>query len=186
MGQPKALLPIYQTTFLGHILAIVKDLGFPIAKVVLGHEAEQIRQRAGLSQADVVINPRYLEGQLSSLQAVIRHLSEWGGPVSGLLVCLVDHPLIDRTTVRHMTKAFAAGTHPIIIPTYGGRRGHPVIFSRALFPELMDAPPEQGAKAVVWKAPERVLELETDNDEILVDIDTPEKYAELCRRLRGV
>jgi len=185
MGRPKPLLPIYETTFLSHILGVLKGVGFPTMTVVLGHEAEYIRPQAEGPGVDVVINPRYHEGQLTSLHAAIRHLAEVSPAADGLLVCLVDHPLLIPVVIRRMVAAFAREDKPIIIPTCKGRRGHPVIFGRSVFGELLDAPADQGARAVVRRLPERVLELEVGDEAILTDVDTPEHYEALRHRLMG-
>jgi molybdenum cofactor cytidylyltransferase len=64
----------------------------------------------------------------------------------------------------------------IVVPRYDGKRGHPVIFSRDLFEELLRAPGDQGAKAVVNAHPEETLEIDTEDEGITLDIDTPELY----------
>ncbi len=62
------------------------------------------------------------------------------------------------------------------MPRYGAKRGHPVIFSRQLFGELLAAPMDQGAKAVVNAHRDETLEIDTEDEGITVDIDTPELY----------
>jgi molybdenum cofactor cytidylyltransferase len=93
-----------------------------------------------------------------------------------MLVHLVDHPYIEPNLVRAMLQRFADGQKLILVPRHRGKRGHPVIFSRALFTELLNAPMEQGAKAVVNAHPEETLELDTEDVGITLDIDTPELY----------
>ncbi|MBI5167162.1 MAG: NTP transferase domain-containing protein, partial [candidate division NC10 bacterium] len=73
----------------------------------------------------------------------------------------------------------------IIIPTYKGRRGHPVVFSRYLLPEILSAPPDQGARAVVRAHPDQVFEIETDEEGVVTDIDTLEDYYNFLARLGG-
>jgi molybdenum cofactor cytidylyltransferase len=63
-----------------------------------------------------------------------------------------------------------------VVPTYGGRRGHPVIFSRSLFSEILAAPLNQGAKAVVYAHRDDTLEIPTSYEGVTIDIDTPEEY----------
>jgi molybdenum cofactor cytidylyltransferase len=62
------------------------------------------------------------------------------------------------------------------VPRYRGRRGHPVIFSSRLFPELLRAPLAVGAKSVVNAHQDETLEIETEDRGVIVDIDTPEEY----------
>ena len=93
-----------------------------------------------------------------------------------MLVHLVDHPYISSTLVDTMIERFYESNKLIVVPRCQGKRGHPVIFSRALFNELLTAPLDQGAKAVVNAHRDETLEIETDDAGIAVDIDTPELY----------
>jgi molybdenum cofactor cytidylyltransferase len=74
-----------------------------------------------------------------------------------------------------------ASGHAIVVPRYGGRRGHPVVFSSALFGEILATPDELGARHVVRQDASRVYELDVDDPGVLVDVDTPADLA----RLRG-
>jgi molybdenum cofactor cytidylyltransferase len=93
-----------------------------------------------------------------------------------MLVHLVDHPYIDPRLVEIMIERFHASGKLIVVPRYGAKRGHPVIFSRKLFGELLAAPMEQGAKFVVNAHRGETLEIETQDSGVTVDIDTPELY----------
>jgi molybdenum cofactor cytidylyltransferase len=76
----------------------------------------------------------------------------------------------------------------ILVPTYGGRRGHPVLFSKSVFAELLGAPDAVGAKAVVRKDAGRVVSVPVDDAAVLEDFNTPEDYKGLLRKedeLRG-
>jgi molybdenum cofactor cytidylyltransferase len=68
------------------------------------------------------------------------------------------------------------------VPRYRGRRGHPVIFSRSLFPELMNAPLDQGAKTVVHAHRDDTLEIDTDDEGVSIDIDTPQEYRRFVKK----
>ena len=93
-----------------------------------------------------------------------------------MMVHLVDHPYIDSKLVNIMLQRFDGSKFSIVVPRHQGKRGHPVIFSRALFDELLDAPLDQGAKAVVNAHRQETLEIDTDDVGITLDIDTPELY----------
>jgi molybdenum cofactor cytidylyltransferase len=64
----------------------------------------------------------------------------------------------------------------IVVPRYHAKRGHPVIFSRHLFHELLNAPADQGAKAVVNAHRAETLEIDTQDEGVALDIDTPDLY----------
>ena len=98
-----------------------------------------------------------------------------------MLVHLVDHPFIDVALVDALIESFFETKKMIVVPRYKGKRGHPVIFSRQLFEELLNAPFDQGAKAVVNAHRQETLEIEWQDEGITLDIDTPELYRQHVR-----
>ena len=175
MGRPKALLPIEGQTFIEKIVGALKKTHAGKIVVVLGHNADEMRLRIGHLPVEILVNPDYQQGQLSSLQVAVRRLAR-EDDCDGMLVHLVDHPYIDPQLVEIMIERFYASGKPLVVPRHGDKRGHPVIFSRTLFGELLSAPLDQGAKAVVNAHREDTLEIDTDDEGITVDIDTPEIY----------
>jgi molybdenum cofactor cytidylyltransferase len=175
MGRPKALLPIEGERFIERIVGVLKDSRAARIIVVLGHNADDLRLQIQQLPVEILSNPDYKKGQLSSLQVAIRHLQS-DADCDALLVHLVDHPFIDGALVDRMIDQFYSSRKAIVIPTHQGRRGHPVIFARRLFAELLAAPMDQGAKAVVNAHREETLELATDKQGVTLDIDTPELY----------
>jgi len=175
MGRPKALLPIEGQTFLERIVAALKKTQVGKIIVVLGHDAENMTREIKHLPVEVLINSDYQLGQLSSLQTAVRHLQS-DEHCDGMLVHLVDHPYIDGKLVDLMIQRFYESTKLIVVPRYQGKRGHPVIFSRSLFGELLDAPIEQGAKAVVNAHAKETLEIAAGDEGVTIDIDTPDEY----------
>jgi CTP:molybdopterin cytidylyltransferase MocA len=175
MGRPKALLPIDGQTFIERIVAALKETRVGKVLVVLGHNAEEMKRRIEPLPVEVLVNPDYQRGQLSSLQVALRPLQS-DPECDGVLVHLVDHPYIDPRLVTTMIERFYQSGMLIVVPRHGGKRGHPVIFSCKLFGELLAAPLDEGAKAVVNAHRDETLEVETDQAGILVDIDTPDLY----------
>ena len=180
MGRPKALLPIEGQRFIERIIRVLGLSRVGRTIVVLGHHAEQLRGQIEHLPVEIVINPDYQSGQLSSLQAAIRHL-ERDDRCAGMLVHLVDHPFIDVALVDKLIEGFFETKKLIVVPRYKEKRGHPVIFSRELFAELLNAPVDQGAKAVVNAHRQETLEIEWQDEGITVDIDTPELYRQHVR-----
>jgi molybdenum cofactor cytidylyltransferase len=175
MGRPKALLPIEGETFIGRIVASLKQTQVGKIVVVLGHNSDLLAAAIRPLAVEILINPNYKLGQLSSLQVAVRNLLP-DADCDGILVHLVDHPYIDASLVDRMIQQFYESKKDIVVPRCRGKRGHPVIFARELFDELLSAPMDQGAKAVVNAHRDDTLEIETDDPGIAVDIDTPEVY----------
>jgi molybdenum cofactor cytidylyltransferase len=181
MGRPKALLPIEGQNFIERIVGALTQSQADRLVVVLGHNADVMRRQIEHLPIDIVINTEYKNGQLSSLQTAIRHI-ERDNRCDGMLVHLVDHPYIDRRLVDLMIQRFYETKKLIVVPRHQGKRGHPVIFSRELFGELLNAPVDQGAKVVVNAHRQETLEIEWQDEGITLDIDTPELYR---RHVRG-
>ena len=180
MGQPKALLPYAGSTFLEHIVEVVRAGGASPVTIILGHEPDRILRNVQLGDAHVLHNQNYKAGQLSSLQVGLRALETTD--VAGTLMCLVDHPVVSVELVRALIRAFRETGKPIVIPVHGERRGHPILLGRTLFQELLGAPFELGARTVIRRHVADTFLLITDEPGILTDVDTPEEY----RGLRGV
>lgn len=184
MGSPKALLTVENTTFLGRILETLATAPTPeigTIRVVLGSRANDIREASAsvfsrfASRVEVLENPMWRKGQVSSLRAGLEGLESTGA--EGALVALVDHPFVTTATVAAIAAAWRAEPRRIVIPTFRGRRGHPVVFPRALWPELRTSPDQVGARAVVLAHHREILELPVEDEGIVKDIDTREQYA---------
>jgi molybdenum cofactor cytidylyltransferase len=172
MGRPKALLPYREGTFLEHLLEVTRHPRIGWQRVVLGAGAEVIRSLAKLDASIVVLNPDWEQGQLSSIWAGIRSLS--GTKTDGIVLCPVDHPLVSARLVADLVEKFYAEKKVIVVPTYDGRRGHPAIFSSALYEELLAAPADKGARSVVWAHTAEILEVPTDEEGVVLNINDPQ------------
>jgi len=127
MGSPKALLPYQGRPFLEHLLEVTSHRNIGVRRVVLGGHAEPIAKAIQLEADEIVINEDWEKGQLSSIQAALRSLPPG---TDGILLCLIDHPLISSLLVQDLIEQFYNAKKPIVLPVYEGRRGHPVIFFR--------------------------------------------------------
>jgi xanthine dehydrogenase accessory factor len=148
--------------------------------VVTGRAQAEVRRRAEGAGALVVENPEPGEGPITSLRLALAAL---GSAVEGIALLPVDHPAVRPETVAALLQALAEGDAPLILPTFHGRRGHPVVFRRSLFPELLDPRLEGGARTVVHRHLDAAHLVELDDPGILADIDTPEAYRARFRAL---
>jgi molybdenum cofactor cytidylyltransferase len=201
MGSPKALVPFRGRTFLQRLLDVVQqssaqvaaevatqvragksvrassepsagDVGIGLTRVVLGARSDYIRDQLGLDPSTIIMNPRWENGQLSSIQAAITALSE--SQTDGVLLFLVDHPLVSVPVVSELVARFYDSGRAIVVPKFLGKRGHPVIFAQRLYGELLAAPAEQGARAVVWQHAAEVLEVPTEDEGVVLNLNDPE------------
>jgi CTP:molybdopterin cytidylyltransferase MocA len=174
MGLPKALLPLEGRTFLDVLLERLSLAGAAPIIVVLGSAAPEIRSRVEMGSARVTVNPDPDRGQLSSVHCGLDALLP--GEVDALFIAPVDTPRVRVETLLRMRESLPG--RPLVVPACRGRRGHPALFSASLFPALRAAPLDQGARAVVHAARDR-LEMETDDSTVLVDFDRPEDLQRL-------
>jgi len=143
---------------------------------VLGSDAKRILPAVPKS-AQVVVNHRWREGQLSSLHAALRSIDR----DAAFLIYPVDLALLRQNTVDQLVSAFRArsASQEIVMPRYKGAYGHPVIISAALRPEFFEAPT---AREVIYRAPERIRVLNVRTSSIVEDFNTPESYEECLRK----
>jgi len=179
MGTPKALLPYRGGTFLEHLLKVTNHSRIGWRRVVVGADAQAIVEGVKLPADEVVINENWEAGQLSSIQSGLRSLP---ARTDGMLLCLIDHPLISSELVGELVERFYESGKSIVLPVYKGRRGHPVIFASRLYEELLSAPLETGARAVVWAHREDVCEMETSEEGCILNLNDPDGLAKARKR----
>jgi len=179
MGTPKALLTHGGEPFLSGILKAAYAAGIERRVAVLGYMADKILSVIDLTGVQVVRSTELDAGPIGSVRAGISAVGNH--PVDGILVWPVDRPRVHVETVRALVERFEQTGGPIVVPRFQGRRGHPVIFAKALFEELRQAPNDQGARAVVRRDQARVVEVEVDDPGVVEDINTPDDYRKLVR-----
>lgn len=116
--------------------------------------------------------PDSANGMGSSLANAIRQV---GDDWEGAAIFLGDMPFIQGDSVAALKRSFAAGsTAPIVIPTFYGKAGHPVIFHRNYFKEIAELTGDHGARAVLQDHKDQVIEVDVIDGGVLKDIDHPE------------
>ncbi|MEX2571894.1 MAG: nucleotidyltransferase family protein [Gemmatimonadota bacterium] len=181
MGSPKALLTFEGSTFLARLVQAFREGGCQPVMVVTGPEADPdaraIAQHARELGADTATNPDRDSDQVDSLRAAVRRLPS---DLHGVLMAPVDSPGATPSLVAALIETAATGA-PLVVPTFGGRRGHPILFGRTILPELMDGDLPEGARTLIRRYEKQLTELPVENRGVLLDVDTPADY----RRLRG-
>jgi len=178
MGSPKALLTdSHGVPFIVRIVASMREAGLSDIVAVTGkhHDAiADVLMRSSVHGAvRIVRNPDPARGQLSSLWTA---MDACGDESEALAMTLVDVPMLSPATISKVIEAWRRTRAPIVRPAYGNRRGHPVVFDRAVFDELRRAPVESGARVVVSAHYDEVVNVVVDDPGCVVDIDTPEEY----------
>jgi len=184
MGRPKALLTTPDgRSFLARIIATLDEAGLVRPTVVTGVHHDVIEAHC-LTLPDgrrprLARNVDPSRGQISSLHVGMDAVV--APETSGLLVTLVDVPLVSARTIVQVVDAWRRSGAPVVRPAVGDRHGHPVIFDRTMFERLRSASLSEGARAVVRAMGALVENVPVDDEGCLTDIDTPAEYDEMRR-----
>jgi molybdenum cofactor cytidylyltransferase len=159
------------------VAAALKSRADPVI-VVTGHEAPGVQASLRDTARDAGREPRfvhaahYAQGMSASLQAGIAALPM---AASGLLVCLGDMPLVSSDLLNLMIDAFAAADRPaIVVPLCDGVRGNPLLWDRAYAGAFAELSGDSGARQLLGRFAERVVSVETGDEAVLRDFDTPD------------
>ena len=174
MGFPKPLLRLNGETFLSHIAATMLAVVERLVIVLGAHREAVIAAVPADKRISTVENPSYKLGQLSSIKTGLMAIS---ARADAALVHLVDHPLVLPETFSLIAEEYNSSRKLIVVTRCEGRGGHPVLFDRATFNELQQAPLSAGARAVVKADATRLIHVDVDDPGVLLDLDTPADLA---------
>jgi molybdenum cofactor cytidylyltransferase len=187
MGQFKPLMMLGTRTLLGHVLASLRGSGaVDEIIVVTGHRRSEVEAAlAHTPGVRTVFNPHYAQGEmLSSLRAGIAALPSQSSPASparlapaGFILAFADQPAVLSITIRVLVAAFHQSNPPIVLPTHVGRRGHPLVLSEDLVPEIFALSETQTLRTVVHQHLPRAALVPVDDPSVLEDLDTPVDWA---------
>lgn len=175
MGEPKLLLPWGESTIVRGIVRTTVETGlFGETLVVTGQWDDDIRQQVEGLPVRPVHNSRFADGEmLSSVQVGLRHLSP---SIGAALVLLGDQPGVEPAVINEVLAAYARTLSPIVAPVYQGQRGHPVLFDRVLWDEILTLPDGAAPRDVLRKHLQEIVQVAVETNSILQDIDTPQDY----------
>ena len=181
MGSTKQLLPFGDRTVLQTVVDTLSGADLAGVVVVLGHDADAVRESLRGRTVLCCVNDAYREGMFSSVLCGLHHLPE---DADAVLIALGDQPQIELNVVRAVLRAYREGDRGVVIPISGGKRGHPVLVNLSRYrDEILRLSGDEGLKPVMRGHPHDTLEVPVDDEGILRDLDTPEDYrAEIERR----
>lgn len=179
MGQPKVLLPWGNVQLVRHMAQIALCSTLDDLIVVTGHRAAHVQAALDGLPITFVHNPAFLDGQSTSVRAGIAAL---GAEVQAALLLLADQPLLQPSTIDMLITAYREHRSLIVAPQFGEQRGNPVLFDRALFPELLALEGDQGARPVLQAHRQQVQLVNVADEGVVLDLDTPTAYQALWER----
>jgi molybdenum cofactor cytidylyltransferase len=173
MGAFKPLLPFGDKTVIESCIDSLRDGGAEPIVVVLGHRAEEVR--AKLLGVRFAVNPDPDSEMGVSIAVGVREISN---DVQATLIALADHPAVPATVVTTIVEEWKQGAQ-IVIPTWRGKGGHPVLVDLGFRPELLHLPESGGLRAFFESHRPLVKRLPVDSPFIARDMDTWDDYRAL-------
>lgn len=180
MGQPKQLLPWGSQTLIEHQIQTLLQTGNPV-NVVLGSSSNLIIPVIEKYSLDIFINADWESGMGSSISLGISQIIQKFPDANGVLITLLDQPLITTSYIEKMLGAYQPDSQQILVSrSASGWTGVPVLFDQCYLKELTELSNDEGAKKITKRHEKNVILL--DGGEILEDMDTPETYQQLLQK----
>ncbi len=169
MGKLKQLMPLGNTTIVEQTIDNLLSSGVSEVIVVLGHRAEEVMKRIATRPIKIVVNPIYHQGMGTSIAAGLNLVDS---RAQAVMLALGDQPFVDSQAINRLIEEFDSHDKGIAIPTYQGRRGHPLIFSIKYKAQLSGLKGDIGGREIIKEHPEDILEVAVECEGIVIDIDT--------------
>lgn len=176
MGMVKPLLPWGESFLLDRVIENAYQSELTNLVVVLGHQAESILKKINFKDSKVIVNPDYSMGQSSSLRV---GLSVVPTDTDGAMFLLGDQPFVGAKIINCLILAFQKQPSSLIIPTYQGKKGNPVLVHHSIFNMVKKISGDTGARVLFSKLKEQIREVEVFDQGIHFDVDTVEDYQRL-------
>lgn len=176
----KLTLPVGDQPLLRRTAETLSRCGLVELVVVVGHEQHVARELLQDLPLRIVYNEDFRDGQMTSVSCGLAALEK---PCKGVMICLSDQVLLDTEDIRRIRRGFERCPTSIMVPTYKGARGNPIVLDYSHRQNILADKKNLGCRRLIEKNPELVTPLEMPNDHVLVDLDTPEAYSAVMQRL---
>lgn len=176
MGRSKQLLMWRGKPFICHVARTALDADLAPVVVVTGAQADEVQAALADLPVEIVHNPRWAEGQSTSVRAGLQALPP---ETTAAVFLLADQPHIPVELVRALLERHAQARPPIVAPTIEGQRGNPVLFDRSTFADMMSLQGDAGGRLVFSRYP--ITYVPWNDASLLLDVDTLEDYGQLLK-----
>jgi molybdenum cofactor cytidylyltransferase len=174
----KPLLPLGDCTIMENTIKVFQNAGIKDISVVIGYRAQELKillKHAGIKW---VYNENFHEGMYSSVIAGVKSLRK---EAEGFFLLPADMPLVKAGTVTKIFHAYCLKGSSVIYPVFNGRCGHPPFISSRLFEAILAWSGAGGLRALLEQRKSEAQYVEVQDEGILIDVDTPEDYLNLCK-----
>lgn len=177
LGAPKQLLLYKNKTLLQHTLDQVLPLSFDSYVLMLGAQADSIQPTLEPGPFEVVVNHNWPEGIASSIRTGLERSMALRPDLEHLLVLLCDQPFVSTRLIQELVDTHLRSGKNITACCYQDAVGVPAMFSKAMFPELLQLQGDRGANRLIRQYPDDVAVVPFEQGSI--DVDTEEDYRKL-------
>jgi len=176
MGRNKLLLAFEGKPLIAQAVDTLLESEVDEIIVVLGHEADAVKEKLQGKQVTVVENPSYRQGMSTSIRAGLGAVSSG---TTAIMIYLADQPLLEAQEVNRLIRALVEARKQgksIVVPFFHGQRGNPVILDSSHKEAILEVVGEVGCKRVIKRNPDKVLVVEMETDHVVRDVDSIEDY----------
>ena len=182
MGDFKILLPwIDNRPILLHVVEKYIALKIDPILIITGRDAEQVQETVADLPVQCVDNPIFETGEI--LSSVKVGLSAMPDDVLATFINPADMPLIPKSIIKQLYDSYQPDK--IFAPRYDGQRGHPILLDRAFWSAMLNLPDDGAPRDVIKANKQHMTLIDTDDDGVIVDIDTPETYQRELKRAQS-
>ena len=186
MGVDKLSLSWGRETILEHCFKTLLRSEVKELVLVLSARNKGVKDLFQEQRVKIVINPHCQKGMSTSIRKGLQAIC----PESdGILIALGDQPFLKTRTINALIRAFDRGKEGIIVPSFRGRAGHPVIFHKSYKEELRNLKGDVGGRSIIERHPEDVEVVAVKSIGVVKDVDTWQDYftptLSLHRKERG-
>ena len=172
-GENKLIKKIHGIPLIKHSVKNILTSSIDELIIVLGYQEEIIKKIIDKdSKIKFVFNKNFETGMASSIKIGLDHLSE---KTKAFFICLADMPMVNKDIYNQLIKF--KDENEIIVPTYKGLQGNPILFSKSMKEKITKVQEDNGAKMIIESNKDKVFKLETNNESITKNFNTKESFS---------
>ena len=175
---PKQMLPLGGLTLAGVTVRNAEGSSLDRVVVVTGHRSDEVAVAVGEGRAEIVVNPEYRQGNMTSFRA-------GAGALAGcdaIVVLLADMPGVTTAMIDSIVAEWHRSRPWAAVSSYTDGRAHPLLLSAAALGEASQIEGRKGVWRFLDDAGDRVEAIIFDFP-MPTDVNTPEQYGEVLLEL---
>ena len=180
MNAFKPMLPVDGRPAITGLVESLRSAGVTDILVVTGHQREDLKEELERLRLTECYNDRYEWGMFTSIQAGLAKAGQSFKDKKGFFLVPVDCPLITIRALRELMRASdeagAEGVDSFFVPTFEGKKGHPLLIPAGRVDEIAGYEGDDGLKGITDREPEKMVRVPVPDEEVVLDMDTPENY----------